>query len=177
MVVSSMECMDTKSFNIFVTRLRPALRQQAARCLANAPRGCDSPDDVLQDALLRLWTVRERLSGYESADAVAMVVTRRTAIDAMRRSGAHISEVIGPDTEAISDSDAPDAAVELSVAESLASQLLARLPERQAMIVKMRHSDGLEISEIATVTGMTEGNVRTLLSRGRSRLRQLYLKH
>jgi len=38
----------------------------------------------------------------------------------------------------------------------------------------MRHADGLELAEIASLTGISEGNIRTLLTRGRQRLRQLY---
>lgn len=167
--------MDIYSFNTLASSLRPRLRSAAARWLSDAPRGCDAPDDIVQDTLLRLWAIRDRLSEYESVEAVAMVAAWRVTIDALRRTGSYQTDTIEPTMELESDTLAPDTEADLSISEKLASDLLTRLPDRQALIVKMRHADGLELSEIAALTGMTEGNVRTLLSRGRSRLRQLYL--
>lgn len=167
--------MDIYSFNAMASRLRPRLRTAARRWLSDAPRGCDEADDVVQDTLLRLWTLRDRLDGYDNPDAVAMVTARRLAIDAIRRTGCRPAESLAEDVARESTDLAPDEALDSEMCETLASKLLARLPDRQAMIVKMRHSDGLEPSEIAALTGMTEGNVRTLLSRGRQRLRELYL--
>lgn len=167
--------MDINRFNTLASHLRKPLHQAAERWLSNAPRGCDTPDDVVQDTLLRLWAIRDRLEGYESVEALAMVAAHRLAIDAMRRSASlradSLDEAICGELSDLSPEDSADNAL----SEQLASQLLASLPDRQALIVRMRHSDGLELSEIAALTGISEGNVRVLLSRGRARLRQLYL--
>lgn len=170
--------MDITSFNTLATRLRPSLQQAASRWLRNAPRGCDTPDDIVQDTLLRLWVFRDRIDTYSSVDALAMAAARNVAIDALRRTGSRNAESIDESTDRMLSNDPlPDQAIDIDIAENLASQLLSQLPDRQALIVKMRHSDGLELSEIAALTGISEGNVRTLLSRGRSRLRQLYLSN
>lgn len=167
--------MDIYRFNAMASRLRPRLRTAALRWLASAPKGCDEADDVVQDTLLRLWTLRDRLDCYDNIDAVAMVTARRLAIDALRRTGCRPSERLDEDCQQASDEMMPDEVADAGLGEALASQLLSKLPDRQAMIVKMRHADGLEPAEIAVLTGISEGNVRTLLSRGRQRLRQLYL--
>lgn len=169
--------MDINSFNTLASRLRPKLLEASARWLAGAPRGCDTPDDVVQDTLMRLWAYRERLENYESVDAVAMITARRVAIDSIRKAGVLPSESFDSITEPSSACLSPEAAADLSVSEALASELLSRLPDRQALVVKMRHSDGLELREIAEITGMSESNVRTLLSRGRTRLRELYISN
>lgn len=166
--------MDITGFNTLASQLRPRLHEAATRWLAEAPRGCDTPDDVVQDTLLRLWAVRDTLESYSSVEALAMVSARRTAIDAMRRSASRPAGTIDDHIDLETDFPAPDDAADLSIAEALASRLLIRLPDRQALVVKMRHADGLEMAEIASLTGMTEGNIRTLLTRGRQRLRQLY---
>lgn len=168
--------MDLQSFTTMAARLRPALRASAARWLADAPRGCDGCDDVVQDTLLRLWILRDRLDGYENIDAVAMVTARRLAIDAIRRAGSRPSDELDEATLTHeSDYLSPDTLLDSRMAEQLASSLLCQLPSRQALVVRMRHADGLELAEIASVTGLSEGNIRVLLSRGRQRLRQLYL--
>jgi RNA polymerase sigma-70 factor, ECF subfamily len=48
---------------------------------------------------------------------------------------------------------------------------LAELPERQREIVLLRDVEGLPSADVCTVLGITEGNQRVLLHRGRSRLR------
>lgn len=40
----------------------------------------------------------------------------------------------------------------------------------------MRHVDGMEISEIAAVTGSTPNAIRVTLSRARQNVKELYLK-
>ena len=42
--------------------------------------------------------------------------------------------------------------------------------------MKMRHVEGMEIGEIAEIMDMTEANVRVVLSRGRQRVREMFLK-
>lgn len=65
--------MDITGFNTLASQLRPRLHEAASRWLAEAPRGCDTPDDVVQDTLLRLWAVRDTLKSYQSVEALAMV--------------------------------------------------------------------------------------------------------
>lgn len=166
--------MDITGFNTLASQLRPRLHEAASRWLAEAPRGCDTPDDVVQDTLLRLWAVRDTLKSDQSIEALAMVAARHIAFDALRRSSSRPTGVFDDRLDPEANLLAPDEAADLSIAEALASQLLSRLPDRQALVVKMRHADGLELAEIASLTGISEGNIRTLLTRGRQRLRQLY---
>ena len=168
--------MDIKSFNTLAASLRPKLLAAAAQWQAQgALRGSETPDDIVQDTMLRLWIIRDRLDSYKSIESVAMVAARNIAVDTLRKSDNQSRLSLDAVSEPADDVILPDAAADISLAETLASELLSKLPDRQALIVRMRHSDGLELSEIAALTGMSEGNVRTLLSRGRSRLRELYL--
>ncbi len=168
--------MDIKSFNTLAASLRPKLLAAVSQWQAQgALRGSETPDDIVQDTMLRLWIIRDRLDSYRSVEAVAMVAARNIAVDSLRRSEGQPRMSLESVIEPADDVLLPDAAAHLSIAESLASDLLSKLPDRQALIVRMRHADGLELQEIAALTGMSEGNVRTLLSRGRSRLRELYL--
>ena len=45
--------------------------------------------------------------------------------------------------------------------------LIARLPERQRIVMVMRDVEGLDYADIAASTGLTEVNVRVTLSRAR----------
>jgi RNA polymerase sigma-70 factor (ECF subfamily) len=62
------------------------------------------------------------------------------------------------------------------VAEHLASrvrQLLPELPHSQRQVVVLRDLEGLPSGEVADIIGVSDGNQRVLLHRGRARLRQL----
>ncbi|MGH3885467.1 MAG: sigma factor-like helix-turn-helix DNA-binding protein, partial [Pseudonocardiaceae bacterium] len=58
----------------------------------------------------------------------------------------------------------------------LAGQL-ARLPERQRIAVVLRHVNDLPITEIADVLGCPPGTVKSDISRGLRRLRELSTTH
>lgn len=49
---------------------------------------------------------------------------------------------------------------------------LHELPQRQAQVVALRDVHGLNSAEVAELIGISEGNVRVLLHRGRAALRQ-----
>jgi RNA polymerase sigma-70 factor (ECF subfamily) len=62
------------------------------------------------------------------------------------------------------------------VAEQVAPRvrtLLAELPDSQRQVVALRDVEGLSAGDVASLLGLTAGNQRVLLHRGRSRLRAL----
>ncbi|MDE6488217.1 MAG: sigma-70 region 4 domain-containing protein [Paramuribaculum sp.] len=59
----------------------------------------------------------------------------------------------------------------------LALKLMASLPEAQQRVVRLSSVGGCSNDEIAELTGFSPANVRTLLSRGRKRIRELFIKY
>jgi RNA polymerase sigma-70 factor (ECF subfamily) len=62
------------------------------------------------------------------------------------------------------------------VAEHLAHRvhdLLPALPDQQRQVVVLRDVEGLDSAEVVALLGITEGNQRVLLHRGRAKLREL----
>src|SRR5262245_49362711 len=62
------------------------------------------------------------------------------------------------------------------VAEHVAHRvhdLLPLLPEQQRQVVVLRDVEGLDPAEVAALLGITDGNQRVLLHRGRAKLREL----
>jgi len=62
------------------------------------------------------------------------------------------------------------------VAEHLAQRvhdLLPTLPDQQRQVVVLRDVEGLDATDVADLLGITGGNQRVLLHRGRARLREL----
>jgi RNA polymerase sigma-70 factor (ECF subfamily) len=52
-------------------------------------------------------------------------------------------------------------------------ELLPSLPDQQRQVVMLRDVEGLEPAEVASLLGVTDGNQRVLLHRGRAKLRAL----
>ncbi len=67
-----------------------------------------------------------------------------------------------------------DEALDRMVAPQLAARIkefIGELPESQQAVVTLRDVDGLTSEQVCSVLGISEGNQRVLLHRGRSRLR------
>lgn len=63
--------MERDRFEEEARRVRPRLVSEARRLLGDP----DDADDAVQDAMLKLWFYRERLDGYSSFDAPAIVTS------------------------------------------------------------------------------------------------------
>ena len=59
--------MEQNRFEIEAKRMRPALLRMAIRYLEDS----DEAEDAVQDVLLKLWFLRDRLDQYRSVDALA----------------------------------------------------------------------------------------------------------
>lgn len=71
--------MTKEVFQQVAQRLRPRLTEQARRYLTDG----EDAEDVVQDVLLRLWQMHERL--HPPIDSLASVLTRNICIDWLRR--------------------------------------------------------------------------------------------
>lgn len=164
--------LDYRQFELEARRLRPALLRVASGML-----GHDTGDaeDAVQEALLKLWFFRDRLSQYESVDAPAMVIVRRVSLNMLRSRGRSLTVSSSgslPEFESFSSSssDAPG--------EYLSDELTAAidsLPSTEQAVLRLRHIEEMEIEDIAALTDSTPGAVRTALSRARRKVRDRFL--
>lgn len=61
--------------------------------------------------------------------------------------------------------------------KTLALHLIERLPERQALAVRLKHFDDQDTAAIATHLHISTGNVYTLLSRAYASLKQMITEY
>ena len=160
--------MDRKEFETLATRLRPRLMEMACRCLDNH----DDADDIVQDTLLKLWSMNDRLDEYQSIDALAIVIGRHLCLDRLKRTKAQRL-----DESSINDIvSSPEDEIIKSENEKDLNRLINTLPDGQQIILRLKHIDLMETSEIAQMIGSTEVAVRVQLSRARNRIKELFLK-
>lgn len=161
--------MEQNKFEIEAKRMRPALLRLAVRYVENA----DDAEDVIQDVLLKLWFLRDKLDKYRSLDALAVVVTKHLCLN--RRRGKKLELVALEEGLAVGYEDTPELKLvgEEKMQELL--RLIADLPDLQQSVLRMKHIEGFEVEEIARITGSTAIAVRTNLSRARKRVREQFM--
>ena len=152
--------MTQEEFKEEAQRLRPRLMLTACRYL-----GDDDAEDTVQDALLRLWQMVGELR--QPLDALALRLTRNLCIDQVRR---RKPTVMLTDSGGTDLADGDDERIERMMA------VVSTLPDLQQTILRLRHLEGMEMNEIADLTGSSEVAIRKALSRARQAVRQKYMK-
>lgn len=165
--------MTRKEFETMVPALRERIVAMVRRMSAEAD--ADLADDVAQDTLLKLWTMRDRLETYRSVEALTMVMARNRAIDMLRNP---LGDTVTIDDATQHYDTALTAEERLIVMEERTEidGIIASLPSAQQAILKMKHIDGLEVNEIAQLTGSSPGAIRVALSRTRHQIKELFMK-
>lgn len=155
--------MDSKhSFISAFQRLRPRLRRLAVRLLGSEA----DADDAVQEAFLRLW-------GRECGacpEAAAVTAVRSAGLDALRRREVRRAESLDV-VEPPSDESADDLAELYAEVNALVER---HLSERERTVLLLRDRDEWEFDAIAARLGLSEPNVRLILSRARCKVRTIY---
>jgi RNA polymerase sigma-70 factor, ECF subfamily len=129
-------------------------------------------EDLASETWLRVIRGLGRFRGDERAfRAWVFTVARHRAIDRWRRNARRGDESVPLD--ALVDLPAPDdpagAALD-AISSRAAVALIATLPPDQAEVVLLRVVAGLDVAEVAALTGKRPGNVRVLAHRALRRL-------
>ena len=134
-------------------------------------RNSDDASDAVQEAFTRLWEKRDDLPNIDTPEAYCVTTIKRICIDRIRKNALPINEVT-EDTLLISD----DSDIQADNRESiqLVTLLMSKLPEQQRQVLQLRAFNDCSFEEIESITGLTGVNVRTLLSRARRRMRELF---
>lgn len=160
--------MRKKEFETLIRQIRQQLHHEAMRLLADS----DEAEDVTQEAVLKLWAMRRQLDAYRSVEALAVVMVRRLALSRKRAA----KTIPLANCQEHSSEDTPESELIGSEEEATVVQLIATLPDTQQAVLRMKHIDGLETSEIARIIGCSEGAVRQNLSRARKRILKMFTR-
>ena len=129
-------------------------------------------EDAVQNLYVRLWEQRDEIGNIVSPEAYCRTMLKRICIDRWRRIRTRDADV--EFVEETSEANAPPEAEGEAAAEYL-EHFLTTLPEMQRRVMRMQ-MQGSSPEEIAKATGLTEGNVKVIVSRIRKRFKELYYK-
>ena len=160
--------MEQEQFKHSILPLRTKLMSYAIYMLNDS----DEASDIVQEVFLKLWFMRDDLKRYDNVAGLAMQINKHLCLNrikVMQREW---------DGDRIFQSETYTPYVELEQKDSLehVNRIIDQLPGLQQSILRMKHIDGLEIDEIASLTGSTPEAIRMNLSRARKRVRELFFK-
>jgi RNA polymerase sigma-70 factor, ECF subfamily len=157
---------DELSFGILWRDLQPALLRYLD---ALAP---GAGEDLASETWVRVVKGLGHFSGDERAfRSWVFTVARHRAVDRWRRRVRRRDEPVPVD--ALADLPAPDdpaGAVVDAMSSQAAVAMIATLPPDQAEVILLRVVAGLEVAEVAAITGKRPGTVRVLAHRALRRL-------
>jgi RNA polymerase sigma-70 factor (ECF subfamily) len=168
---------DERAFAVLVRRYQPALLRLAE---ATVHSGAVA-EEVCQDTWLAVVRGLERFEGRSSFRTwLFHILLNRARSSAGREQRAgRPEEDVGERFDGSGAWASPpvpwaELAEDRMIAARLASrvhELLPTLPEHQRQVVTMRDVEGLAAGDVSSLLGITDGNQRVLLHRGRARLR------
>lgn len=115
-------------------------------------------EDIVQDALIKVWNKRDEWGELESIEAYCLTVVRNLAIDRSQKKEAQ-NLTLTPETQEMPDTQTPESQFERNEQFQLVHRLVNELPEKQRTIVQLRDIEGKSYKEIADVLGITEEQI------------------
>jgi RNA polymerase sigma-70 factor (ECF subfamily) len=160
-----------EQFKNEVLPLRNRLLTYARRLLGDAAEA----EDIVQEVYVKLWHMRGELPSCNSIKALSVQITKNLCLNRMKQRRDRIRETL--DGRAVlSEEPEPDVALEQKDTVEQVMRMIDGLPDLQRAILRMRHLDGLEVEEIAELTGSNPEAVRMNLSRARKKVKEQFFK-
>ena len=162
--------MELNQFKITVVPLRGKLLNYARKLTDDS----SDAEDVVQEVMLKLWNIRQKLEEYNSIEALAVRITHNLCMDMWRSK--RIDQVSLDQVPVVSQTVNPERVLEGNDEIRLMREIISSLPTLQQTIIRMKDIEEYETEEIAQITGCSSESIRINLSRERKKVRDIYLK-
>lgn len=134
----------------------------------------EEAEDLVQDVFLRLWTQRDTLPDIQNAEAYCVKLIQRRFLDLRRVS--HPETSLPQDISLLPSGEDLYREAEIRDHAEQAHRLIDALPDIQRQVIILRDIEDQPYDNIAQMTGLTQVNVRALLSRARRTIRERFRK-
>lgn len=144
------------------------VRQRAVKTALAYSVGAEKAEDIAQDVMLKLWTIREDITGQASAEKLAVCIARNLSVDDYRK-----CRTVSLDCRCNTIDEKqppPDVCYEISENREWLLRRIEALPPTEHQILRLRQVERKTNEEISKILGIEKTSVATLLSRARTTL-------
>ncbi|MDA0353493.1 MAG: sigma-70 family RNA polymerase sigma factor [Chloroflexi bacterium] len=167
---------DLPSFNSLVVRFQDPVYSLALRMLGSQ----EAAEDATQEAFIRAWRRIDTFRGGRFQSWLFTIVANLSR-DELRRRGRRPQTSLDAarddpnraSLDPVDDRPSPEAVAEQGDLRAILESALAQLPDDWREIVLLSDVQDLAYDEIARITGLPLGTVKSRLSRARGRLRDI----
>lgn len=170
---SRAKCPDTMTADEFKQLFLPC-HQQLYRVAFRLTGNREDAEDIVQETLMKIWNSRGRLGRLNNPAAFCMATLKNVFVDSVRRNHRQLDSGISADEVTVASDTDIDRQIESRDAVTALTGLIDRLPPNQRDVMRMRDIADISFEEIEASTGLSPGNIRTLLSRARKKIKEQY---
>ena len=152
--------MEIHEFIHGVERLRGDLLRQARRLLDSE----DDAEDAVQETLMKLWIMKERILNADKMRNMATVVCRNVSLNILRDAR---QSVPIETAEVITLQGNPQVLLEEQESRQRLKRSIEKLTDKQRAILRMRNVENMTYADIAKIIGSSESSVRGMISKAR----------
>ena len=146
---------DQRAFSELFEAMHVALLRYAWRFTGEQ----EAARDIVQDAFLKLWQIRENVDPKRSLKALLYTMVRNLSLN-HKRAAQHTNGVF-PEHDLYDQAPAADQQVEASMLDERLRQFIEQMPERRREAFMLSRFGGLSHEEIAQVMNLTPRTVNT----------------
>ena len=160
------------SLALFESQVVP-VRQKLYRFAFHLLGNEEDARDITQDALLKVWQQKERMTELQNMEAWCMRIVRNLALDKLKSRKYRRSEELdrAGEVPVTTMKDPHEAAAQQDVMNRV-HQLMGALPEKYRTIMQLRDIEGYAYQEIADILEIDLNDVKVNLHRARKTVRE-----
>ena len=166
--------MTVQDFNKLVPRLRPALREVGMAFFRND----EEAEDVAQEALMRLWLLRDSLPEDGSLRALAVRIAKNVCVSLWRKQRLRATCPLDKVSSGTADpSLQADHLLTERENDELLGEAIERLTPSERRLFELKQEPEMDIGQMALLTGMKPRSVSAKLSAARRKLFEYITTH
>ncbi len=162
---------DSNAYNLLVLRYQHKVVQIALKFVNNQADACDIAQEAFLKAYRAIGNFRGE-SGFYTWLYRIVINTARTFLESTSKQRNHVDvdaeDINSQDHQgALTSADSPDRIIESQELQQTIMQALAQLPYELRQAITLREVEGLAYDDIAKLTGVPTGTVRSRIFRAR----------
>ena len=149
-----------------VPRLRPRLKDIGRQFFGNE----EMAEDIAQETLMRLWTLRERIAPQTDIEPLAVRMAKNLCVSEWRK-----QKVRQANAQQVALTGHEDIQREVELKEEVArlQRAVSLLKPAEQRLFRMRHEAEMDIQQISAVTGIGVRSVSAMLSTAKRKLLEI----